>query len=126
MERKYVKLYKSGAFYNAFDDDGIILHELLGFKFVEYKNSVGFPERSLSKVKAALDNEKITYEIYDKETLLEEVKGIEKNYKIVLKRALNNYEVEKRANRLKDKVNDLKMEDLEKLFSSLEDKTLGE
>ncbi len=126
MERNYLKLYKSGAFYNAFDDDGIILHELVGFKFLEYKNSVGFPEKSLSKVKAALDNEKITYEIYDKETLLEGCKGVDKNYKIVLKRALNNYDIEKRANRLKDKVNDLKMEDLEKLFSALENKTLGE
>ena len=29
--KKYLKLYKNGKFYNAFGDDGIIIHYLLGY-----------------------------------------------------------------------------------------------
>ena len=60
MNKYYVRLYKSGKFYNAFMDDGIILHELLGYKYIEYKNSVGFPEAAINKVKSKLDSENIS------------------------------------------------------------------
>ena len=48
--KKYLKLYKNGKFYNAFGDDGIIIHYLLGYKYLEYKNSVGFPVSAYNKV----------------------------------------------------------------------------
>ena len=32
--KKYLKLYKNGKFYNAFGDDGIIIHYLLGYKYL--------------------------------------------------------------------------------------------
>lgn len=61
----YISIYKSGKFYNAFNDDGIILHYLLGYKYLEHKKSIGFPESALNKVKTTLENEKISYKIYD-------------------------------------------------------------
>ena len=124
MNKYSIRLYKSGKFYNAFGDDGLILHELLGYKYIEYKNSVGFPESAINKVKNKLENEKISYSIYEKDNLLEEYKGIDKNYKIVLSKALKNYDIEKRLTRLKEKINNLTIEELERVIDSLEDKSI--
>ncbi len=124
MNKYSIRLYKSGKFYNAFGDDGLILHELLGYKYIEYKNSVGFPESAINKVKNKLENEKISYSIYEKDNLLEEYKGIDKNYKIVLSKALKNYDIEKRLTRLKNKINNLTIEELERVIDGLEDKSI--
>ena len=124
MNKYGIRLYKSGKFYNAFGDDGLILHELLGYKYIEYKNSVGFPESAINKVKNKLENEKISYSIYEKDNLLEEYKGIDKNYKIVLSKALKNYDIEKRLTRLKNKINNLTIEELERVIDGLEDKSI--
>lgn len=63
MVKNYVSLYKAGKFYNAFGDDGLILHHLVGYKFVEYKQSVGFPESAFAKVKNILDKSDISYKV---------------------------------------------------------------
>ena len=120
MNKYGVRLYKSGKFYNAFGDEGMILHELLGYKYIEYKNSVGFPESAINKVKGKLDSVNISYSIYEKNNLLEEHKGIDKNYKIVLSKALKNYDLEKRLTRLKEKINCLTTEELERIVDNLE------
>lgn len=122
MNKYGVRLYKSGKFYNAFGDEGMILHELLGYKYIEYKNSVGFPESAINKVKGKLDSVNISYSIYEKDNLLEEHKGIDKNYKIVLSKALKNYDIEKRLTRLKEKINGLTTEGLERIVDNLESK----
>lgn len=122
LNKYVVRLYKSGKFYNAFGDDGLILHELLGYKYIEYKNSVGFPESAINKVESKLESEKISYSVYEKDNLLEEYKGIDKNYKIVLSKALKNYDIEKRLTRLKSKINNLTIEELERVIDSLEAK----
>ena len=124
MAKYSIKLYKVGKFYNAFGDDGIILHELLGYKYIEYKNSVGFPESAISKVKSKLDSENIAYCLFEKENLLEEKRGLDKNYKIVLSKALKNYDMEKRLTRLKDRINDLSTDDLERIIDNLENETV--
>ena len=124
MNKYGVRLYKSGKFYNAFGDEGMILHELLGYKYIEYKNSVGFPESAINKVKGKLDSVNISYSIYEKDNLLEEHKGIDKNYKIVLSKALKNYDIEKRLTILKSKINNLSTEELERVIDSLEDKSI--
>ena len=124
MNKYGVRLYKSGKFYNAFGDEGMILHELLGYKYIEYKNSVGFPESAINKVKSKLESVNISYSIYEKDNLLEEHKGIDKNYKIVLSKALKNYDIEKRLTRLKEKINNLSTEELERVIDSLEDKSI--
>lgn len=42
MKNSCVSLYKTGIFFNAYGDDGIILHHLVGYKYLKPKNSVGF------------------------------------------------------------------------------------
>lgn len=122
MAKFIVMLYKTGKFYNAFGDDGILLHEILGYKYTEYKNNVGFPESALNKVKGKLEEAKISYKIYEKDKLLYEYNGIDKNYKKILNTALKNYEMEKRLTRLKEKINKLDINELEQIVNSLEQK----
>ncbi len=122
MNKCCLRLYKTGKFYNAFGDDGIILHELLGYKYTEYKNSVGFPESAINKVIVKLENDKISYCIYEKDTLVSEYKGIDKNYKQVLNESLKNYDLEKRLNRIKEKLGSLTTNELEEIINNLESK----
>lgn len=120
MNKNYVSLYKSGKFYNAFGDDGLILNYLIGYKFLEYKQSVGFPESAFGKVKSILDNNDVSYKVYDKDILLEDKKGINKKYTTVLSKALKKYDLEKRLKRIKEKINHLSIEDLEKIIEGIE------
>lgn len=121
MGKNSISLYKVGKFYNAFGDDGWILHELLGYKFVEYKQCVGFPESAFSKVKGWLEEKKISYEVYEKDILVSKYKGINKNYNTILKKALQNSEIEKRINRLKRKIDECNTEELELILEGIED-----
>ena len=49
-------MHKIGKFYNCFGDGGIVLHHITGYKFVEKKGGVGFPESAYNKVKNLLEN----------------------------------------------------------------------
>ena len=49
MNNCSIKLYKIGKFYRANGNDGYIIHELLGYKFVVSGNGVGFPLSALGK-----------------------------------------------------------------------------
>lgn len=124
MKDNCISLYKSGKFFNVFGDDGIIIHYLLGYKFVAYKNCVGFPESALTKVKAKLDSEKLPYKIYEKDILIDSVKGVKNNYKKIIKISLKNMEMEERVNRLRSKLDKLTINDIEKVMEGLEDETL--
>ena len=120
MSKNYVSLYKSGKFYNAFGDDGLIVHYLVDYKFVEYKQSVGFPESAFGKVKSILDKENMSYKVYDKDMLLESKKGIDKKYKVILKEVLKNYELEQRLIRIRNKINDFSTDELEKIIEGID------
>lgn len=120
MSKNYVSLYKSGKFYNVFGDDGLIVHYLVGYKFVEYKQSVGFPESAFGKVKSILDKENMSYKVYDKDMLLESKKGIDKKYKVILKEALKNYELEQRLTRIRNKINNFSTDELEKIIEGID------
>ena len=98
----------------------MILHHLIGYKFVEYKQSVGFPESAFGKVKSLLDDVDISYKVYDKDILIEEKKGNNKKYNKVLSEALKKYDLEKRLIRIKDKINNFSTEDLEKIIEGIE------
>lgn len=124
MEKSCVVLYKAGKFYSAFGDNGVIIHNLMGYKFVEYKNSAGFPESAIAKVKNILEQEKLSYKIYEKDTLLEEHKGIAKAYNNMFKTSLTKLEMENRLNRLQDKLDNFSLDDLEKVVEGIESATL--
>ena len=126
MDKNSIVLYKSGKFYNAYGDNGIILHKLLGYKFVSYKNSAGFPESAINKVKSVLEKEKLSYVIYEKNTFICDYKGINKNYNKVLKDSLKNLEMEERLSRLQSKLDNFTLDDLEKVVAGIEDGTIKE
>ena len=126
VDKNSIVLYKSGKFYNAYGDNGIIIHNLLGYKFVSYKNSAGFPESAINKVKGVLEKEKLSYMIYEKDAFVSEYKGINKNYNKVLKDSLKKLEMEERLNRLQSKLDNFTLDDLEKVVAGIEDGTIKE
>lgn len=63
---EFTVMYKTGAFYNAYGKDAYILSYLFNYNVKTNAENVsisGFPERSISKVKASLENKKINYMI---------------------------------------------------------------
>ena len=123
MKNSCVSLYKTGKFFNAYSDGAVILHHLVGYKYLKPKNSVGFPESALTKVKAILENNDLSYEIYDKKDLVEKHKGIKSKYNKILKESLKSIDIEERLERLKEKLNNYTLEDLEKIVEALENDT---
>ena len=71
-----------------------------------------------------LEQEKLSYKIYEKDTLLEEHKGIAKAYNNMLKTSLTKLEMENRLNRLQDKLDNFSLDDLEKVVEGIESATL--
>ncbi len=121
MKKNVIKIYKSGTFYNAFGDDGYIIHEVLGYKYVESKNGVGFPASAYQKVKNKLEELKLSYEVYEAKNLVDSFKGINELYHKYLKKALKNIRAEERISYLKEKIDNLSVEELEKLIEGIED-----
>ena len=82
---KKLEIYKNGNFLNAYEENAIILHKLFNYKVIEsdkHKYKCGFPLSQYNKVINGLQDNKISYIVYDKETIYEE-----KDY-----HKLNNYE----------------------------------
>lgn len=121
MENHKLKLYKIGKFYSAYKDDGYIIHELLGYKYIEYKQSVGFLESAFGKVKQKLESNKISYEVYEKNNVVSKFKGVNKCYNQVLKKALDNIKIESRINRLKEIIDNSSNEEIESIIEAIED-----
>ena len=63
---------KSGKFFHTFGDDATIIHYLLGYKIVAEKGGAGFPETAVNKVINALEDNEISYIVYDKAEILYE------------------------------------------------------
>ena len=116
-----LNLYKVGKFYNAYKEDGFIIHELMGYKYLEYKQSVGFPESAFAKVRQKLEDEQISYEVYEKNNIISSFKGLNKNYQRILKKATNNIGVQARIDKLKDIIDNLSNEEIEHLIEAIED-----
>lgn len=115
-----VNLYKIGKFFHGHGDCGRILFELLGYRFVEYKQSAGFPESALAKVQSKLEEEKISYKVYDKEKLLCEYKGINKRYNDVLDRAYQKVSINVRIEKIKGILEKCSIDDLNCILEMIE------
>ena len=66
---KEVMLVKMGDFYHAYGKDSYILSYLMGYKLStieENCSTCGFPQKSLPKIQAKLENKKINYIVLDK------------------------------------------------------------
>lgn len=119
MEKNAVNIYKSGMFYNVYGDDAVILYCLLNYK-VTYKKTAGFPDSALNKVKNKLEEEKINYNIYDKNDLLNSFVGVSKRYNTVLKEGLKKLEAEERLSNLKEKLDKCSKTKLENIIELIE------
>ena len=66
---KEVALVKIGDFYHVYGKDSYILADLFGYKLKQIEqncSTCGFPTKSLAKVTAKLENQKINYIILDR------------------------------------------------------------
>ncbi len=91
---KVLKIYKIGNFYNCYGDNGVLLHYLMGYKFIESRNSCSYSSRAYNKVISVLQIKKIAYVIYDKEKIIDTYKGISNKYLEVMDKAKERYRIE--------------------------------
>ena len=110
-----VEIRKSGKFYNTFGNDAIVIHYLLNYKIVKEKGGVGFPETAFNKVIKALEDNEVSYKIYEKNEITQE-----HDFK-KLNNGKNNLSVEERVEKVLKKVNELNNRELDKLLKVIED-----
>jgi len=122
IKKELIELRKSGKFYNSFGDDAIILHYLTGYKIVAEKGGVGFPETAYNKVINTLDEEEVSYIVYEKENILAE-KDFKKlnSYKSLLKKGTQELSVEERFNKIEKKIKELNAKELDHILDLIED-----
>lgn len=122
IKKELIELRKSGKFYNSFGDDAIILHYLTGYKIVAEKGGVGFPETAYNKVINALEDEEVSYIVYEKENILVE-KDFKKlnSYKSLLKKGTQELSVEERFNKIEKKIKGLNAKELDHILDLIED-----
>ena len=122
IKKELIELRKSGKFYNSFGDDAIILHYLMGYKIVAEKGGVGFPETAYNKVINTLDEEEVSYIVYEKENILEE-KNFKKlnSYKSLLKKGIQELSVEERFKNIEKRIKELNGKELDHILTLIED-----
>lgn len=122
MKKDIIELRKSGKFYNLFGDDAIILHYLTGYKIVAEKGGVGFPETAYNKVINILEDEEVSYIVYEKENILAE-KDFKKlnSYKSLLKKGMQALSVEERFAKIEKKIKNLSVKELDEILNLIED-----
>lgn len=88
IHNKYVVLVKVGSFYYCYGKDSYIISQLFKYKINILKDetySCSFPQNTINKIMAVLENNKINYLILDRRN----------NYEVIQKsdnRNLNNYD----------------------------------
>ncbi|MBQ8901844.1 MAG: hypothetical protein IJY87_02100 [Bacilli bacterium] len=121
IKKELIELRKSGKFYNSFGDDAIILHYLMGYKIVAEKGGVGFPETAFNKVINALEDEEISYKIYEKDNIIAEKDFKKLNcYKSILKKGISELSVEERFNKIEKRIRELNAKELDYVLEVIE------
>ena len=67
--KKVVNLRRVGKFYQAYEDDAYVIHAIMGYNVSNGR--IGFPVNSLGKVQSKLDECKISYNIIDKDSIID-------------------------------------------------------
>lgn len=112
---KYIKLNKIGNFYQAIDEDALILWYVFKYK---YKNEkVGFPIKTLDKVKNKLEELHIHYKIDEKYIFN---KGYNE-YEKYLKKANELYKKYDKKEDILDKLEYLSENKLDKIIKYIEE-----
>lgn len=122
MNSEVIELRKSGKFYNTFGDDAIIIHHLMKYKIVPSKGGAGFPESAYNKVINTLEDNIISYKVYEKDNLLLE-KDYQRlnNYKKLLASARKELSFEQRINDIEKKIKTLSNKKINQLLEVIED-----
>ncbi len=68
---KYVIMIKIGVFYEVYNEDAYVIHNIMDYKVKDMKNNkrLGFPVNSYNKVIIGLDRAKVNYMVIDKEII---------------------------------------------------------
>ncbi len=121
IKKELIELRKSGKFYNSFGDDAIIIHYLMGYKIVAEKGGVGFPETAFNKVINTLEDEEISYKVYDKDSVIAE-KNFKKlnSYKSVLKKGVSELSLEERFTKIEKRIRELNAKELDYVLEVIE------
>lgn len=111
---------KIGKFYNVYGEAAYILYYLLSYK-ISSGLKTGFPEQAKDKVVNVLEDNKISYKIYEKDELIEEkdFKKLNKYSKFVSKGILKYKNKDKLAS-LNEKINNLNELELNELLDIIE------
>lgn len=118
MDNKSIVLRKTGGFYQAFDDDALIISYLFNYKITNYRS--GFPINTLNKVINTLEERKINYLIKGEEENFKIFKK-ENNYSKYLDKAKTKDIIDKRVNNILEKLNNLEQEKLLKILTAIEE-----
>lgn len=62
---KYVVMIKVGIFYEVYDNDSYVIHNLCGYRVMGKNRRVGFPINSINNVIEVLKKNKVNYIIVD-------------------------------------------------------------
>ena len=122
IKKDVIELRKSGKFYNCFGDDAIIIHYLLGYKYVPSKGGVGFPESAYNKVINNMEDAEVSYIVYDNNNVVAKKDFKRINcYKDLLKKGLKELNNEVRYQKIEDKIKTLTPKELDHVLDVLED-----
>lgn len=115
-----ILLRKMGGFYVCFDNDAIVLSYLCNYQI---KNSrVGFPINTLDKVLNILDNNSINYIVRSNdEDINKKILGKKNKYNIYLDKGKKKIDLDYRINKILDKINNMKEEEVNNLLKLIED-----
>ena len=113
----YLTLKKLGGFYSAYNDDAYILFYLFHYNI---KNSkAGFPLSAYNKVINCLEENNISYIVEGKMTEKRDYKK-QNRYHFIVEKGKKLYEREQRANRLYERISELKESEIDGLLSTIE------
>ena len=118
MDNRSIVLRKVGGFYQAFDDDALIISYLFNYKITNYRS--GFPVNTLNKVTNALEERKINYLVKGEEETFKVFKK-DNNYSKYLDKAKTKDKIDKRVKNILEKLNSMETTKLEKILKTIEE-----
>ena len=117
--KEIVKIRKQGKFYVAYEDDGYVIHAIMGYKMSNGK--VGFPINSLGKVTAMLEEYKINYQVLEKEEEITKMTFPKNHYRSYCLEGKKQCDEVVRINCLIEKIKNLSQEQLALVLKYIEE-----
>lgn len=118
MSSKTLILRKIGGFYQAFDDDALIMSYLFNYKVINYR--CGFPISSINKVIEKLEELNINYILKQEEEIEKDFKR-KNNYLKYLDKSKVKDSINNRIHNILNKLDKLDKNKLEELLTTIED-----